>query len=100
MSRRAPSRHLQSAIPVLVGTKFDLFYTSDKADQAETLKQARKYAKAMKAPLIFSSASHGINIQKMFKLVFCKVGDMTWCAHEYPKHCRGRMIRCAQPPLC
>lgn len=27
----------------------------------------------MKAPLIFSSASHGINIQKIFKLVFSRV---------------------------
>jgi GTP-binding protein of the ras superfamily involved in termination of M-phase len=35
--------------------------------------QARKFAKAMKAPLIFCSASHGINVLKLFKLVFEKV---------------------------
>lgn len=34
--------------------------------------QARKYAKAMHAPLIFCSASHGINVLKLFKLVFEK----------------------------
>jgi hypothetical protein len=34
---------------------------------------ARKYAKAMHAPLIFCSASHGINVLKLFKLVFEKV---------------------------
>ena len=33
---------------------------------------ARKYAKAMHAPLIFCSASHGINVLKLFKLVFEK----------------------------
>ncbi len=34
---------------------------------------ARKYAKAMHAPLVFCSASHGINVLKLFKLVFEKV---------------------------
>jgi hypothetical protein len=32
------------------------------------LLQARKFGKAMKAPVIFTSASHSINIQKMFKV--------------------------------
>eukprot|EP00871_Galdieria_phlegrea_P002468 jgi/Galph1/3221/GphlegSOOS_G1892.1 len=31
------------------------------------VEQSRKFAKAMKAPLIFSSASHSINVQKLFK---------------------------------
>ena len=35
--------------------------------------QARKFAKAMKAPIVFCSASHGINVIKLFKLVFEKV---------------------------
>jgi GTP-binding protein of the ras superfamily involved in termination of M-phase len=39
-------------------------------------KLARKYAKAMKAPLIFSSASQSINVQKMFKIVLAKVFDL------------------------
>lgn len=39
-------------------------------------KLARKYAKAMKAPLIFSSASHSINVQKMFKIVLAKVFEL------------------------
>lgn len=38
--------------------------------------QARKFAKAMKAPLIFTSASHSINVQKLFKVVLSKVFEL------------------------
>lgn len=58
-----PARARQTAIPFLVGTKFDAFYTLERAVQEETTAQARKFAKAMKAPLVFVSASHGINVQ-------------------------------------
>jgi GTP-binding protein of the ras superfamily involved in termination of M-phase len=34
--------------------------------------QARKFAKAMNAPLLFCSASHSINVQKIFKIVLAK----------------------------
>lgn len=30
----------------------------------------------MKAPLIFCSTSHSINVQKIFKIVLSKVGDV------------------------
>lgn len=63
----------KTAFPFLVGTKFDIFVRTEETEQAAVLKQARKYAKAMKAPLIFTSASVGINVQKIFKLVFSKV---------------------------
>lgn len=56
-----------------MGTKFDLFYAQDKTEQEETTALARKYAKAMHAPLIFCSSSHSINVLKLFKLVFEKV---------------------------
>ena len=58
---------LQNAHAFLIGTKFDIFVTYPIEEQIETDKLARKYAKAMKASLIFTSASHSINIQKMFK---------------------------------
>jgi GTP-binding protein of the ras superfamily involved in termination of M-phase len=61
------------ALPFLVGTKFDSFYALDKAEQEDITTQARKYAKAMHAPLIFCSAAAGINVLKLFKLVFEKV---------------------------
>ena len=38
--------------------------------------QARRFAKAMKAPLLFCSASHAINIHKIFKVVLAKVFDL------------------------
>jgi GTP-binding protein of the ras superfamily involved in termination of M-phase len=67
---------LQTAQAFLVGTKFDLFTTLPPEEIDEIDKLARKYAKAMKAPLVFSSASHSINVQKMFKIVLSKVFDL------------------------
>lgn len=48
-------------------------------------KQAKRFSKAMKAPLIFCSTSHSINVQKIFKIVLSKV------RHQY---CHTSM--CAQ----
>ncbi len=55
-----------------MGTKFDIFYGMDRADQVEITAQARKFAKAMKAPLIFCSAAMSVNVPKLFRLVFEK----------------------------
>lgn len=60
----------------MVGTKFDIYCTLPPEEMEEIDKLARKYAKAMKAPLVFSSASHSINVQKMFKIVLAKVFDL------------------------
>ena len=38
--------------------------------------QARRFAHAMKAPLIFCSSFYGINVQKLFKIAFAKVFDV------------------------
>ncbi|RYH30860.1 hypothetical protein EON65_04010 [archaeon] len=59
-----------------MGTKFDLYTTLPPEEIEEVDKLARKYAKAMKAPLIFSSASHSINVQKMFKIVLSKIFEL------------------------
>lgn len=59
-----------------MGTKYDIYTTLPPEEIEEIDKLARKYAKAMKAPLIFSSASHSINVQKMFKIVLSKVFDL------------------------
>lgn len=40
--------------------------------------QARKFAKAMKAPLVFTSATHSVNVQKLFKVVLAKVKLSFW----------------------
>eukprot|EP00871_Galdieria_phlegrea_P004592 jgi/Galph1/5133/GphlegSOOS_G3747.1 len=66
----------KSALPFLVGTKFDSFVALPKEEQVVIVEQSRKFAKAMKAPLIFSSASHSINVQKLFKVVLSKLFDL------------------------
>jgi GTP-binding protein of the ras superfamily involved in termination of M-phase len=66
----------RNSFAFLIGTKYDLFVELSNKEQAAITKQARKFAKAMKAPLIFSSASHSINIQKIFKIVLSKVFNL------------------------
>lgn len=55
----------KTAIPFLIGTKYDHFVNFPKEDQEEISNQARRFAKAMRASLIFSSTSHSINVQKV-----------------------------------
>ncbi|GAA6010486.1 hypothetical protein JCM10207_001328 [Rhodosporidiobolus poonsookiae] len=66
----------QTAIPFLVGTKYDHFNTFSQDEQAEITRQAKRFSKAMKAPLIFCSTSHSINVQKIFKIVLSKAFDL------------------------
>lgn len=66
----------KTAIPFLVGTKYDHFATFGREEQEEITKQARRFAKAMRAPLIFCSTSHSINVQKVFKVVLSKAFDL------------------------
>jgi len=61
------------AVPFLIGTKFDLFAKKDTAFKKEMCVHARKFARAMKSPLIFCSSSHSINIKKIFQLIIAKV---------------------------
>jgi|EP00769_Ergobibamus_cyprinoides_P003532 GTP-binding protein of the ras superfamily involved in termination of M-phase len=63
----------KTAIPILVGTKFDYFVGFPPEEQADVVRTARRYAKAMKAPIIFSSTSHSINVNKIFKVVLARV---------------------------
>jgi len=67
----------KNAIPFLIGTKYDCFSSLNSEDQEEITKQARRFAKAMKAPLIFCSSSHSINLQKIFKIILTKAFDLT-----------------------
>jgi GTP-binding protein of the ras superfamily involved in termination of M-phase len=66
----------RTAHAFLVGTKYDIFVTYPVEEQMEMDKLARKYAKAMNASLVFTSASHSINIQKVFKVVLAKVFEL------------------------
>ncbi|KAI8960093.1 small GTPase [Daldinia sp. FL1419] len=66
----------KTAIPILVGTKYDHFVNFPREDQEEISNQAKRFAKAMRAALIFSSTSHSINVQKIFKIVLSKAFDL------------------------
>jgi hypothetical protein len=66
----------KTATPFLIGTKYDYFSTLKLEEKREMTLQARRFAKAMKAPLLFCSASHAINIHKIFKVVLAKVFDL------------------------
>ncbi|KAK5119080.1 septum-promoting GTP-binding protein 1 [Meristemomyces frigidus] len=66
----------KTAIPFLVGTKYDHFVNFPREEQEEISMQAKRFAKAMKASLIFSSTSHSINVQKIFKIVLAKAFDL------------------------
>lgn len=66
----------KTAIPFLIGTKYDHFVNFPREDQEEISTQARRFAKAMRASLIFSSTSHSINVQKIFKIVLSKAFDL------------------------
>lgn len=73
----ADSDHtMQTAIPFLIGTKFDTFATFPRDEQEEITKQAKRFAKAMHASLIFCSTSASINVQKIFKIVLAKAFDL------------------------
>lgn len=62
----------KTAIPFLVGTKYDQFIDLSDQDQFEITQQARRFAAAMKLPVIFCLVSHLINIQKIFKIILSK----------------------------
>lgn len=46
----------KTAIPVLIGTKYDQFALFSRDEQEEITKQAKRFAKAMKAPLVSSDS--------------------------------------------
>ncbi|KAJ9099501.1 septum-promoting GTP-binding protein 1 [Naganishia cerealis] len=66
----------KTAIPFLVGTKYDQFIDQSQQDQVEITQQAKKFGSAMRAPVIFCSTSHLINVQKIFKIVLSKAFDL------------------------
>ena len=86
--------YFQTALPFLIGTKFDTFSTFPRDEQEEITKQvrillpfshslllirrrqAKRFAKAMHASLIFCSTSASINVQKIFKIVLAKAFDL------------------------
>ncbi|KAL2943700.1 Septum-promoting GTP-binding protein 1 [Bienertia sinuspersici] len=68
----------QTAIPILIGSKFDEFVRLPPDLQWTIVTQARAYAKAMDATLFFSSATHNINVNKIFKFIIAKLFNLPW----------------------
>ncbi|XP_019459038.1 PREDICTED: septum-promoting GTP-binding protein 1-like isoform X2 [Lupinus angustifolius] len=68
----------QTAIPILIGTKFDDFVRLPPDLQWTIVTQARAYARAMNATLFFSSATHNINVNKIFKFIMAKLFNLPW----------------------
>ncbi|CCD24618.1 Ras family GTPase TEM1 NDAI_0D03040 [Naumovozyma dairenensis CBS 421] len=65
------------AIPILVGTKYDLFIGLDSNYQNHISNSAIEYSKIMNSPLVFCSTAEGINIQKIFKIALAKIFNLT-----------------------
>ncbi|KAG8467530.1 hypothetical protein KFE25_000846 [Diacronema lutheri] len=61
--------HNKNAIPILVGTKYDLFVSLPAEEQSEITSRARQYARAMRAPLIFCSPCYSVNVINTFKVI-------------------------------
>lgn len=71
-------KYNQTAVPVFIGTKFDEFMQLPIEVQWEIASQARGYAKAVNAPLFFSSAKYNINVNKIFKFITAKLFNLNW----------------------
>ncbi|KAG0479243.1 hypothetical protein HPP92_010101 [Vanilla planifolia] len=65
-------------IPILVGTKFDDFVQLPLDMQWTVVHEARASARAMRATLFFSSATHNINVHKIFKFITAKLFNLPW----------------------
>jgi len=70
---REARKENKEAHPFLVGAKYDLFIKKDTVYRDDVTSQARKFSRAMKAPLIYTSSAIGINIRKIFQLVVAKL---------------------------
>ncbi|KAF5950435.1 hypothetical protein HYC85_012428 [Camellia sinensis] len=69
---------LQTAIPVLTGTKFNDFVQLPIDVQWTIASQARAYARALNATLLFSRATYNINVNKIFKFITAKLFNLPW----------------------
>jgi GTP-binding protein of the ras superfamily involved in termination of M-phase len=68
--------HNKSAIPILVGTKYDLFVALPADEQEEITTRARQYASAMRAPLVFCSPCYSVNVINLFKVILVVLFDL------------------------
>ncbi|CCE91676.1 Ras family GTPase TEM1 TDEL_0D00920 [Torulaspora delbrueckii] len=72
----------ETAVPLLVGTKYDLFVDLDPEYQEQLSRTSMEYAQVMDAPLIFCSTAKSINVQKIFKIALAKIFKLTLTVQE------------------
>ncbi|KAI8011894.1 Septum-promoting GTP-binding protein 1 [Camellia lanceoleosa] len=75
-------KKMESAIPVLIGTKFDDFVQLPIDVQWTIASQARAYTRALNATLFFSSATYNINVNKIFKFITAKQFNQPWAPQQ------------------
>jgi GTP-binding protein of the ras superfamily involved in termination of M-phase len=66
----------KTAHPFLIGTKYDALVELPADRRRHIEDQARKFAGAMRGPLVFTSAARAINVQQTFAIVLWKVFDV------------------------
>ncbi|CAL5394280.1 unnamed protein product [Camellia sinensis] len=69
---------VSTAIPVLIGTKFNDFVQLPIDVQWGIASQARAYVRALNATLFFSSATYNINVNKIFEFITAKLFNLPW----------------------
>lgn len=66
----------QSFVPLLVGTKYDLFADKSNGDKVDMAWRVWTIVKAMNAPLIYTSAKNGDNVKNVFRMIMHKSLDV------------------------
>lgn len=61
----------------LVGNKFDLYFDMPQQEKEVITQKAKKFAKAIGAPLVYCSNTKSINIKKLFQIVVGSVFGLT-----------------------
>merc|ERR1712129_10908 len=56
-------------LPILVGTKYDLFEQKEDSYRAEVAKMARGYAENMHSPLVMCSSKSAMHVKQVFTIV-------------------------------
>ena len=58
---------MQTAMPVVVGAKYDLFLSNKTEVQQRVITQACSFAKLIEAPLVFTSIVQNIHVSKVYQ---------------------------------
>ena len=83
---------------VLVGTKYDLFIQHSSAYQKNVTDGAKSFARAMHAPLFFTSAAFNANVLEVFRVILSMLFGSDCGLPEITEV--GEPIRLFRPPFC